>query len=521
MSYQSGYQYSNVPSAEEHSNTVADGAAVSGNNIADSQQQQQQQQAYHQQYHQYNTSDPNNSSNNKSYLASYHDYIQSTMNTINHHNSEGIASYFELQRRKKKNRIIVGSVALFFLFLILHHGKRATSGSSSDGGNINSNSNSNTQSTSASTTASTNNNNSNNNHAVTNNQNPTFTFLLTYPMSGTTYTMELIHKATSIAIATNDDKFNPYRDPNNNDNNIRPICMDYPSLTTTSTNTNDNNDNNELHVGYPIWTHSFENGSLPSNSNILTLSHCSGYCMTPCSPMEYVHTISSFEESCRQIIINNNNQQQHQQQQGQQIVSYMYIPQDKIKGVIHLIRDPLSNIVSRFHEYVLMNQNWLQQQQQQGGENSSSSSSQQNFKSWCHEIDTSNTTLLELEQSSHLFSTEMKHLMKTIPCHSEFVKYILWHNNVVEMSWSSGLNSIQVYFEDFANDNVKHLTVEEMTKFLGYELKSSDLPVFLGERKYREGYYTEDEVKALMVFIRYMSVGNTWDYLKRYFEGLE
>ena len=112
----------------------------------------------------------------------------------------------------------------------------------------------------------------------------------------------------------------------------------------------------------------------------------------------------------------------------------------------------MSNVVSRFHQFVTMNPSWLQQQPEANknsneGGNRGARNSQENFRKWCTEMDT-NALLSEEEQSSPLFSHELKLKMKSIPCHSEFIKYISWHNHVVQMSWSKGYDMIQVYFDD-------------------------------------------------------------------------
>lgn len=505
-------------------------------------------------------------------------------------------SYLESmhRNRSRRNRLIVGSIAIFLLLVFsfshrsdVHADVGTDNGISSVGGRTNageknneiSNNNSNNNMEHAandnlnhqheqhSTSTSTSTSNNNQISTTVSSATPKIIYLLTYPMSGSTFTMELIEKATQVAVATNSDAFNPYHDSNDtssisgsgsgsgsgssiNNNNgdtklqLRPISVDYPNLLKQQNNVNDNTENttaSQSTIGYPFWTKSYEHGILPAN-NVLTLSHCSGYCMAPCSPIHYVMPLSSFEESCRQISSDANNSNNAKTEsyidndndnERQSTTNVLYTPQEDMGGIIHLIRDPLSNVVSRFHEFLTMNPHWLQEQQQQNRNPQqpntntigSARSPQENFKTWCREMDSSDSTntsdptnSFAEEQSSPLFSTELKRRMKSIPCHSEFIKYVSWHNHVVEMSWGGNVPKVEVFFEDYADVEKKRLDVKNMAEFLGYEVKDGNLPLFLGGKLYRDGFYSDEEVKALMGFVKYMSLGQTWELLKRYFD---
>ena len=59
---------------------------------------------------------------------------------------------------------------------------------------------------------------------------------------------------------------------------------------------------------------------------------------------------------------------------------------------------------------------------------------------------------------------------------------------------------------------------QRMAEFLDYDVESTTLPAFSSGKWYRDGYYTEDEYKALMEFIQFMSFDKTWALLERYFQ---
>ena len=87
------------------------------------------------------------------------------------------------------------------------------------------------------------------------------------------------------------------------------------------------------------------------------------------------------------------------------------------------------------------------------------------------------------------------------------------------MIWSRGYDSMEVYFEDYGMEEKKVLDeAQRMAEFLDYDVESTTLPAFSGGKWYRDGYYTEDEYKALMEFIQFMSFDKTWALLERYFQ---
>ena len=319
-------------------------------------------------------------------------------------------------------------------------------------------------------------------------------------MSGTTFTMKILEKTTDKALATNFDAFEPYRDPNDHEN-IRLITKDYPNL---------NLENDAYNYGYPFWTTSYHDDgiTLPENQ-VVTLSHCSGYCIHPCTPDEYIHSQAAFEESCRVVDYFNKTKESY--------TSFM-IPKEDIDSVIHVIRDPMSNVVSRFHQFLSIDN--VKNNNQWNKDHAKILTQHENFRAWCHEMDT-NETLVEVEQgTSHLLSKEIKRDLKKIPCHTEFLKYASWHNHVVEMIWTKDYRSLPIYFEDYENENGRIEAGEKMAHFVGYgviENKLASLPSFYGGKKYRALYYKEEEIQLLKTFFEMVSYKRTWELLARYF----
>jgi len=584
MSYQSGYQYTDVPSSEDplsiqsnnpqtntntntnvntntsfnSNNANINNGTVNNNNNSSMNSHQQ-----HSQGLSSSSSVASASSSTytpRAYLPTYHEYTQNPiggMQTNNINNmypmngsvgsfgsygpNFGGNTWIESNRRSRRNRIMIGLIIGVFLLMIMGHhpatdnsnngiasesagGIPSSNETSEENGNdddhVNNGANTDSDNTATAATndESSSTNTSNNiehehEHTPDSSDTPKISYLLTYPMSGTTYAMDMIKDSTNMAIATNYEVYRSYRDE---ENDPRPICMDYTNLIPE--------EQTKEGYGFPFWTMSYKSGKIPTN-HVVTLSHCDGYCLTPCTPSEYIHTESSFEESCRTVLYHErksssssssssenkeNNNKEHNEHLQEIDLQSVITPKNAIDSILHLIRDPFSNIVSRYHQYLIV------QELEQGLHNSKES-----FHEWCRDMDT-NQTLIELEEekSKHYFSSEIRSMFRKVPCHAEFVKYISWHNHVVEMSWIDNYKSLPIYFEDFANVARREDVAKEIAEFVGYEVVNLNLPTFFGGKMYRDQFYNREQINAVTELLKLMSFSQTWDMLERYFDDL-
>eukprot|EP00979_Chaetoceros_neogracilis_P001488 scaffold253_cov267-Chaetoceros_neogracile.AAC.21 len=314
-------------------------------------------------------------------------------------------------------------------------------------------------------------------------------YLLTYPMSGSTYTMLLVSKITNATLATNY-AFNSHADKKDKKH-------------TSSLN----NQEQARVPGSPIWYTTYGSTTKPTN-NLLTLSHCAGHCMYPCHPENYVQTEVSFEETCRSII------DESDVMMGDDGGYEIYVtPKTDISKIIHLIRDPFSNIVSRYHEYLL--------EDNSKREASKLSPNKEGFKDWCLEMD-ANVKLSELDREATFINYEVKELMKDVPCRSEFYKYVSWHNHVMNMAQNEHYPIMQVYYEDYASKSKEQQLAMKMAGFLEEPIvNTSNLtPSTMVLRSYRD-YYTDEERLSAEKLVKSMALMTTWDVLERYFNEEE
>jgi hypothetical protein len=258
-------------------------------------------------------------------------------------------------------------------------------------------------------------------------------------------------------------------------------------------------------TGFPFWSDTYGTTKIPSSPqpNILTLSHCSGHCLPPCPPDQYLTTSKAFEESCRTIYTRNSTTTHD---------PIYHTPKKYMNKIIHLFRDPYSNIVSRFHEALFQEIIELRPIY----DNSSDG-----FKSWCQDMD-SNNEILENEKTTPFLSSRVKDQLESVPCHSEFIKYVSWHNHVVEMSWDGSYPVEYVYFEDYKNEPTQEAAAKHMADFLGYKFQEQTKRLmFNGGNMYRDKFYTKEQQVIIKEFIRSMALTKTWSLLEnRYLKDI-
>lgn len=313
-------------------------------------------------------------------------------------------------------------------------------------------------------------------------------YLLSYPMSGTSFTMLLMSRTTNMTLATNyaqsayatdDGKHIPVYKPGDVDANDEHVTIE----------------------GSPFWYTTYESTARPTK-NVLTLSHCGGHCMYPCLPNQYVQTAISFDEQCRTVIDHTKDDD------GKDKYTITVTPKKDVNNLIHLIRDPFSNIVSRFHAYL----------SQFTVTEKPFSNDRSGFKQWCEGID-NDEEVNEIEYMSSFFTMEMKELMKIVPCHSEFYKYVAWHNHVMEMAWNEDYEVLPIFYEDYANTAEQRQMAIKMAGFLEAPVVSGDenMPDYLKVRLYRDDYFTAEEITNIETFVRVVALKATMQLLERYF----
>eukprot|EP00554_Chaetoceros_debilis_P002331 CAMPEP_0194083176 /NCGR_PEP_ID=MMETSP0149-20130528/8490_1 /TAXON_ID=122233 /ORGANISM="Chaetoceros debilis, Strain MM31A-1" /LENGTH=636 /DNA_ID=CAMNT_0038765517 /DNA_START=67 /DNA_END=1977 /DNA_ORIENTATION=+ len=347
--------------------------------------------------------------------------------------------------------------------------------------------------------------------ALTLSESPRFAYLLTYPMSGTSYSMYLASKSTHKAIGTNYAIYgqqgdNGYAMPilksallPSTSTSSEPASSSYGKQKQVTVKPTDSN-------GSPYWwrfTYSKMDKPDPSSDIILVNTHCSGHCMYPCAPEEFTIAPEPFEETCRLVI-------------GAPPTYHVSLtPQADVAKIIHLLRDPYSNVVSRFHS-------WRREATAAHIDKSRiHADTMDGFHAWCKDMD-KNELMDALEILSPQITVGVKEIMLDVPCHSEFFKYVSWHNNVVAMEWMDSVNGMHVYYEDYADASKQKKIATDMAEFLGTPLSSSEsdaastLPDFLKVRMYGD-WFTAKDKENVEKFVRTLAIKPAMPLLERYF----
>lgn len=247
--------------------------------------------------------------------------------------------------------------------------------------------------------------------------------------------------------------------------------------------------------GSPFFGFMYSNTRVPQKY-ILTLTHCGGLCMYPCTLNQYIKTEEVFEEDCRLVMkdatpINLENVEEN------------ITPRTKIGKLVHLIRDPFSNVVSRFHAYADFNSEYT--------------NDETGFQKYCSDMD-SNQELSEMEASTNLISDEIKLLLKNVPCHAEFYRYIAWHNHVAELSWNWDYPTLNVFYEDLDSPQSRSQQAVALANFLETPIVDTNKgPEGLVVANYRN-YFTQAHQAAIETLTRTMAFTKTMALLERYFQ---
>jgi hypothetical protein len=183
-------------------------------------------------------------------------------------------------------------------------------------------------------------------------------------------------------------------------------------------------------------------------------------------------------------------------------VSVRYSP-DLVKKVVHIFRNPLDNIVARFHldrkVRAKKNPSWLDD----------FPNNQEGFRQWCAHL---NENAVQNLSSSHWIDTSLIEAMKGVPCITEFYRYVQWHNLAFATTSDLQLPSFVFHYEDYSTrfDDV----TTKLTEFLGLE-KVAEAPEFIDNKEYGS-YYTAEEKRAVALFIEEFSTKSTWQNIHHY-----
>jgi hypothetical protein len=247
----------------------------------------------------------------------------------------------------------------------------------------------------------------------------------------------------------------------------------------------------------------------------LTKTHCSGRCVH-CGASQYVvKNASEFSRGCLRTSGRVN---------GTRFESYM--DPARLARVVHLIRNPLHNVVARYH---LDRRHLVEKDPRLVGLYPYNATG---FQRWCRELDEQYEAeekgiLLAGSSPSGESSSPLRRLLRQVPCRGEFYKYAQWHENVIAMVphlSSSRRRSAEdrpaiipvlvVHYEDYHGRF--NWSVARLMDFVEQDVVSPLRP-FRSLPPY-EDHYSQDQIGAVRDLLRHMASSRLWRHLERYFQ---
>ena len=323
---------------------------------------------------------------------------------------------------------------------------------------------------------------------------PKTVLLMSFPNSGTSYTLNLVSVASGMSVASN--YGDEHTDPTTG--------LSMPVY------------GNKTNVVYgPYWINENDDNPRYPTRYILAKTHCQGFC-NGCRPSKYVMSPRNFLAGCLETRgvegSNNNDNNNNNNDDDKVVVHHQYTSMDLVGKTIHLIRDPLDNLVSRFH----LEQHKLAKKQQQDSAtngNDSYPSNRQGFRTFCANLHTKENDRQKVDPS-------VLRLVKDVPCHLDLFRYIQWHNLafIVTQDFLTVPTKV-VRYEDYYSNNstsLEHTTLDLLRYLELPRQEGVDLPPFYSDAPYHD-YFTQEERQAIQQAAHALSSHETWHHIHRYF----
>ena len=255
-------------------------------------------------------------------------------------------------------------------------------------------------------------------------------WLMSYPNSGTSYTLSNTLAATNVSVATNYLRQGKVRDL------LDPENLPYGPFLL--------------------------NSSLRCPSLILTKTHCN---------MQY--RLDEFASGCRTVRHTINGT----------MFEHLY-PVELVEKAVHLIRHPLDNLVARMHHGMKKFRNELPDSVL-----STVPADKVRFHNWCAFLDRK----FGVFATQFQFTPESYALVRSIPCFSDLLHYVNWHNRAGQVIDQLQLPFHVVYFEDYTSRY--DAATRDLFDFLGLEQVQQPKPFIPGKTYHH--YFDEREIRAI------------------------
>lgn len=302
---------------------------------------------------------------------------------------------------------------------------------------------------------------------------PEIVWLMSFPNSGTSYTMTMVARSSNKAFATN------YCDEVMAPDDEESLSI-YPRRPEG-----------------PFWSGKSGKISTPRDlpdKYVITKTHCGSRCLN-CGPDEYIEKPAYFLKRCA------SGHARVAPRRRRVDVDY---PPERVAKAIHLIRNPFHNIIARYHlehrHFGYKNRtDWLE----------SHANDQKGLQKYCQDLDR-----MYKKQDEKYFG---KGKVPKAPCHGEFYKWTQWHNLVHEglaLIKEHEVPVLTIYYEDYSRKF--NATVAQILDFL--ELEHVGILREFSARSDYGGYFTKEQEDQVRDLVKSVASEKTWSQVKHYFK---
>lgn len=300
---------------------------------------------------------------------------------------------------------------------------------------------------------------------------PKLVWLMSFPNSGTSYTLRQMERLTNFSMATNygaegeRSKLLLENEPHGprcrglQDASYRPLPKEY----------------------------------------ILVKTHCTGY-STNSGALALKLQTSEFVTGCATTKPNNPN-----------AVSGSYDP-NLVSKAVHVIRDPFHNLISRFnceHKLDAKGRDRHHRRNLDQGFSEKYSKDSVGFSKFCSDLDSD----FDHQYRGTILSNTTRRDVKHTKCHDDVISYVQWHNHAFETTRKLHLPTMVLYYEDYENDF--NMTFTNLLDFLHLEERGHVNP-FTARHDYYD-YFTAQDRDDIKRLIKRFASNHTWNALARYF----
>jgi hypothetical protein len=285
---------------------------------------------------------------------------------------------------------------------------------------------------------------------------PEVVWLMSFPNSGTSYTMMNTERMTNQTTASN-------------------YAKDFAALKPVR---EDLTQGPFLHKLYK---------QTPENY-ILTKTHCGGFC-NDCGPKKYILSQAQFQQDCcTGSALGVKNALQYDSS----------VP----SKAIHLFRNPFDNLVARFHLH--LKRHAIDEKMDV------TLTDLEGYHRWCKRVDAKYA-----EQDRIVFHGPLRKLMDSLPCHADLYRYVQWHNHAIATSKKLDLPVHYVYYEDYSKTATYNATVHSILDFLEAPAVLSPLEFTVGHNY--ATYYSDRHAKMAARLAKALATPECWKHIQHYF----